>query len=264
MANVVYDNFYLANEVEDQYNSHLDLAQFCIVDNTLEGTSGMKKIINVYSATSGTQKLTEGNGNTQSIEVSYTPKEYDIILAQNKFEYFDESAMKDPNLVPVGMQRAGSDLFNTVNGDVYAEFSKTTQTVDATAFNFDAFVDARAMINVENFEGEVFGWVSLKDLAKVRKALKDDLKYIEAFARDAYIGTVGTVNLYQKKDATEGTIVGGIRGAVTLFNKKGVEIEQPPRDAGDANIRKNTIFSRKYYLAALTDDTKAFKIVLNT
>ena len=49
---------------------------------------------------------------------------------------------------------------------------------------------------------------------------------------------------------------------VTIFNKKGVEIEQPPRDSQDANIRKNTILSRKYYLAALTDATKAVKITL--
>ena len=72
--------------------------------------------------------------------------------------------------------------------------------------------------------------------------------------------TVAGVNLYTKKDAVAGTIVGGTREAVTLFNKKGTEVEQPPRDANDANIRKNTIISRKYYLAALTDATKAFKI----
>ena len=35
MANVIYDNFFLSNEVEDQYNSHLDLQQFCTIDNTL-------------------------------------------------------------------------------------------------------------------------------------------------------------------------------------------------------------------------------------
>ena len=50
--------------------------------------------------------------------------------------------------------------------------------------------------------------------------------------------------------------------AVTLFVKKGTEVEQPPRSADDANIRQNTILSRKYYLAALTDETKAVKITL--
>jgi hypothetical protein len=263
MANVIYDNFYLANEVEDQFDSHLDLAQFCEVDNTLEGTAGMKKIINVYSATSATEKLAMGEDNTKSIEVAHTPKEYEIILAQNRFEYYDEEAMKDPNLVPVGMKRVGSDLFNTVNGDIYQAFLGTTQVVSASAFNFDAFVDARAKINIENFKGEIFGFVNLKDVAKVRKALKDDLKYVESFVRDGYLGTVGTINLYEKKDATEGVIAGGIKGAVTLFNKKGIEIEQPPRARTEAGKRLNTIFASKYYLAALTDDSKAFKISLN-
>ncbi len=95
-------------------------------------------------------------------------------------------------------------------------------------------------------------------MAKVRKALKDDLKYVEAFARQGYVGTCGGWNLYTKKDAVVGTIVGGTREAVTLFNKLGTEVEQER----DADIRQNTIWSRKYYLAALTDATKAVKITL--
>ena len=63
-----------------------------------------------------------------------------------------------------------------------------------------------------------------------------------------------------KKDATPGEIIVATRDAVTLFNKKGVEIEQER----DANIRKNSIWSRKYYLAALTDATKVVKITLGS
>ena len=51
MAHKIYDNFYLSNEVEDQFNSHLNLQQFCTVDNSLVGTAGMKRKINVYRAT---------------------------------------------------------------------------------------------------------------------------------------------------------------------------------------------------------------------
>lgn len=90
MAHKIYDNFYLSNEVEDQFNSHLDLQQFCTVDNSLVGTAGMKRKINVYKATAGTEKLKMGEGNTKSIEVSFTPEEYEIQLAQNKFQYYDE------------------------------------------------------------------------------------------------------------------------------------------------------------------------------
>ena len=86
MAHKIYDNFYLSNEVEDQYNSHLNLQQFCTVDNSLVGTAGMLRKINVYKATDGTEKLAMGVGNSKSIEVGYTEKEYRILLAQNKAE----------------------------------------------------------------------------------------------------------------------------------------------------------------------------------
>lgn len=265
MSHTIYDNFFLSNEVEDQYNSHLDLQNFCTVDNSLVGTAGMKRKINRYKATNATQKLTMGNGNTQSIEVSYTPYEYEILMAQNRFEYFDEQEMTDPMLVPVGVRHMGTDMFNTVNADIFAEFNKATKVVVVTAMGFDAFADAQAMFNLENIEGvEFFGFVSPMDVAALRKALGLNLQYVEAFARTGYIGTVAGVNIYTKKDAVRGTICLGTKQAVTLFNKKGTEVETPQRDSGDANVRKNTIFARKYYLAALTDERYAVKIVQGT
>ena len=260
MANVVYENFFLSNEVEDQYNSHLDLQQFCTIDNGLVGTAGMKRIIHTYRATDGTEKLTIGQGNSKSIEVSYTPVEYEIALAQNRFKYNDEHAMQDPMLVPVGMKHAGTDMYNTVQGDIYSEFAKTGITVPATAPSFDAFVDAVAALNIENDESvSIFAFVAPADKAKVRKALKDDLKYVEAFARTGYIGTVAGVNLYTKADATAGEIIVATKEAVTIFNKKGVETEQER----DANIRENSIYTRKYYVVALTNEAKAVKITLS-
>lgn len=261
MANVntVYENFYLSNEVEDQYNSHLDLQQFCTIDNTLTGVAGMKRKVNVYRATDGTEKLEVGEGNSKSITVSFSPEEYEILLAQNRFDYFDEEAMTDPMIVPTGTKHMGTDLFNTVNADIFAEFNKATLSVEAATPDFAAFVDAQAKLNLENLEGvTVFGWVNPADMAKVRKALKEDLKYVESFAKQGYVGTVGGVNLYTKKDAVAGTIIIATKDAVTLFNKKGTEVEQER----DSNIRKNSIFSRKYYFAALTDETKAVKITI--
>ena len=266
MANTVYDNFYLSNEVEDQFKSHLDLLRFCTHDASLEGTAGMKRLIHVYSATDGTEKLAMGKGNSKSIEVGFTTKEYEILLAQNRFEWYDEEAMKDPMLVPVGMKHAGTDMFNTVQGDVFGEFKKATRTVPATAPDFAAFADAVASLNIEGDENvEIFAFVNAKTKAAARKALKDDLKYVEAFARSGYIGTVCGVNLHDKKNADDDEICVGTREAVTVFTKKGTEVEQivaGVRSADDANVRKNTAFSRKYYVAALTNDTKAVRITL--
>lgn len=259
MANTVYDNFYLSNEVADQLNSRLDLLRFCTHDPSLEGTAGMKRTINVYTATDGTEKLTQGQGNSKSIEVGFTQKEYEILLAQNRFTWYDEEAMKDPMIVPTGMKHAGVDLFNTMQADVFAEFKKATLSVAAATPDFDAFADARAKLNLEEADGiEIFAHVNAGVLAKIRKALKDQLQYVEAFVRSGYVGTVCGINLYDKKDADDDAIYIGTKKAVTMFTKKGVEIEQER----DANTRKNDAYSRKYYIPALTDATQVVKLAL--
>lgn len=265
MPHTIYDNFYLSNEIEDQFKSHLDLQQFCTVDDSLTGEAGMTRKINRYKATDGTQKLGMGEGNTKSIEVEYAPYEYKIQLAQNRFQYYDEQAETDPMLVPTGVRHMGTDMFNTVNGDIYDEYKKATKIVVTSGLGFDCFADAQAMLGLEELEGvSIFAFVNPTDMASIRKALKDDLKYVEAFSKNGYVGTVAGVNLYTKKDAVPGTVIMATRKAVTIFNKKGTEVEQPPRSADDANVRLNTIISRKYYLCALTDERYAVKIVKGT
>ena len=102
-----FPNFVLENTIEDQYNSHLDLMRFCTVDNSLVGVAGDIKKIRVYSASNGTEKLAMGDGNTKNIEVAYADKEYVILLAQNRFPYYDEELMRE---LPV----AGKHLNATV------------------------------------------------------------------------------------------------------------------------------------------------------
>ena len=202
--------------------------------------------------------MTIGQGNTKTISAAYTEKEYRILLAQNRFSYYDEEAMTDPMVVTTGTRHAGTDMFNTANADIYKAFNEATLTVPITALGFDAFVDASAMLNLENLEGvSLFTFVNPADVAKLRKALRDDLKYVEGFVKSGYVGTVGGVNIYTKKDAVSGRLILGTKEAVTLFNKKGTEVEQER----ERNTRKNTIYSRKYYLAAMTDETKAVAIV---
>ena len=261
MPNTVYDNFFLSNEIEDQFQSHLDLQQFCTIDNTLTGVVGMLRKVHKYKATDGTEKLTMGKGNTKTIEAGYTEKEYRIQMAQNRFAYYDEEAMTDPMVITTGTRHAGTDMFNTVNADIFGAFNEATMTVVATALGFDAFVDGSAMLNLENLENvSIFGFVHPSDVAKLRKAMKEDLKYVEAFAKQGYVGTVGGINIYTKKNADPGKVVIGTKEAVTLFNKKGTEVEQER----EGNIRKNTVYSRKYYLAAMTNEAKAVKIIVGS
>ena len=131
MANVCYDNFFLSNEIEDQYQSHLDLQQFCTVDNNLTGVAGMVRKIHKYKATDGTEKLAMGAGNTKTIDAGYTEKEYRIQMAQNRFQYYDEEAMTDPMVITTGTRHAGTDMFNTVNADIFGAFNEATMTIAA-------------------------------------------------------------------------------------------------------------------------------------
>ncbi len=261
MANIPYDNFYLSNEIEDQFNSHLDLARFVTVDNSLSGNAGMTRIIHTYSATDGTEKLAMGEGNTKDITAEFSEKEYTILLAQNRFKFYDEEAMNDPMIVSAGIRHAAADMFNTMNGDIFTEFSLAPLELTVDAFDFGAFAQAAAMLNIENLEGEsIFAFVSIADMAEIRKALLEQLRYVEDYARSGYVGTVAGINLYTKKDAAPGTVIVATKDAVTLFNKTGTEVEQER----DGNTRLNTVYSRKYYIAAMTDATKAVRMKLES
>lgn len=269
-----YDNFVLENEIEDQFNSRLDLMRFCTVDRSLEGVAGMKKIFHRYHATNGTEYLSMGEGNTKNIEVSMTDEEYEILLAQNRFPYYDEELMKDPLLITTGVKHIATDMFNSTNEKVFAEFAKAELKVYTAAFDFNSFVDAVASLDLpettkagDTGNIEVFAFVNKKQSAEIRKNLKDDLKYVEAFVRKGYVGTVAGVNIYEKKDAPDDYIVVGTRNAVTFFVKKGTEVEQNTkgnRDNDSTNKRLNVIYSRKYYVPALTDATQVCHIVKGT
>lgn len=263
MPNNPFPNVFLSNEVEDQYNSHLDLQQFCTIDNGLVGNPGMTRQINVYSATNSVQKVAKGAGNTNTTDVSYVPHQYVIATAQGRFAYYDEDAMEDPMIVPTGVRHLGVDMFNTVNADAFAEFNKAKLVVLPSAIDFDGFTDAQAMMDIESLEGvEFFAFVKPSDVAKLRKALKNTLQYVEAFARNGYVGTVAGVNVYTKKDAVANTIIVATREAVTIFNKKGTEVEIPARSNNEANIRQNWVYTRKHYIAALTNETRAVKMII--
>ncbi len=257
MANKLYPNHVLENRFEDQYNSKLDLMQFCTVDDSLVGVAGDTKKINTYTATDGTEVLEMGAGNTKDIEVSYETKEYTIELLQNRFPYFDEEEMNDPNVIEKGLNHMAVDMFNTANAKAMAEFNKASLSVPVTAFNFDAFVDGAAMLPFEGEDAPVFALCHKNDVKEIRKNLKDSLQYVEAFARTGYIGSVNSVPINISNEATEGTIILATKKAVTYFTKKGTEVEQER----DANIRKNTVYSRKYGIFAFTDATQAVKLV---
>lgn len=271
MANTPYPNYVLENKFEDQYATYLDLMQFCTVDSSLTGEPGMKKKIRTYTATDGTETLAKGEGNTKSITASYTETEYAIEMLQNRFDWYDEEEMEDPLVVDKGLEHQAVDMFNTAQKKAIAEFAKATQKVETAKFDFNCFVDAVASIkdlkiseSTEITGLGVFALVHKKDTAEIRKNLGDSLKYVEAYARTGYIGTVAGVNIYTSALAKEGEFAVATKQAVTYYNKKGAEAEvstKGSRSAENANKRENTAFLRKYGIFALTDQNFVVKVV---
>lgn len=259
MAHTIYQNFILANKVSDILTTQVDLNTYMTVDTELAENAGMKKVINTYTATGNVENLAMGEGNTADIEVSFTPTEYTVGTTQGRFKYYDEQEMTDPMVVDAGLDGIAKTMVNDFTTKAIAEYEKATLTLTGTAWTFDTVVDAIAKMNLEDETG-LFLLISPADQANFRKALKDDLKYVEGFVRTGYIGSVCGVPVIVSKAVAKGKGYLATKDAITLFIKKDTEIEQER----DANTRENRVFVRKVALVALTDATKLVKITVTT
>ena len=227
------------------------------VDNSLSLEPGMKKIVHTYTASGNVEDLEMGEGNSEDITVSFTSAEYEVGVTQGRFQYFDEQEMTDPMVVDTGLDGIAKKMVNDFTTKAIAEYEKATLEATASAWSFDTVVDAIAKMNLEDETG-LFLLISPADKAAFRKALKDDLSYSEAYVRTGYIGTVAGVPVIVSKAVAQGTGYLATKDAVTLFVKKGSEIEQER----DANVRNNLVFARKVAVVALTDATKVVKITV--
>lgn len=257
MAHTIYENVVLSNKVNDILTTQTNLNNYMTIDNTLASEAGMKKVINVYTASGSVEELGMGEGNTGAIEVSFSPVEYEVKTFQGKFAFYDEQEMQDPMVVDTGLKGAADSMTNEFVARAIAEYEKASLEAPAAAWSFDAVVDAIAKMNLEDESG-LFLLVSPADKAAIRKALKDDLSYSEGFVRTGYIGNVAGVPVIVSKAVPAGKGYLATKDAITLFIKKDSETEYER----DADKRNNTYWVRKVAVVALTDATKCVKITI--
>lgn len=255
MAHTIYENFVLENKIEDILTTALDLQGYMTVDTSLTQEPGMKKVIHTYVASGNVEDLAMGKGNTEEITVSFSSAEYEVGTTQGKFQYYDEQEMTDPMVVDTGLDGLAKNLVNDFTAKAMAEYAKGTLEVTGEAWTFELVVDAIAKMNLEVEDG-LFLLINPAQQAAFRKALKDDLKYAEDFSRKGYIGTVCGVPVIITKAVPEKEAYLATKDAVTLFIKKGVEVEQER----DADHRNNLVYGRKVAVVALTDANKVVKI----
>lgn len=257
MAHTIYENKVLENKIESLLTTAVDMNSYMTIDNSLAQEAGMKKVINVYTATGNVEDLAMGEGNSETIEVSFAPVEYEVGVTQGNFAYYDEQEMQDPMVVEVGLKKVAEKMTNDLTAKAIAEFGKASLTAnyDADGMTFANVVDAIAKLNLEDETG-LFLMINVADKAGIRKALGEELKYSEGFARTGYIGSVCGVPVIVSKAVPADTAFLATKEAVTCFIKKGSEIEQDR----DKNLRKNDVYARKVMLVALTDATKVVKL----
>lgn len=257
MAHTCYENVILSSKINNILETQVNLNNYMTVDTSMAESAGMKKTINTYTSNGSVEELGMGEGNSTSIEVSFSPAEYEVKMYQGKFAFYDEQEMTDPMIVDTGLQHSADQMVNTFVEKAIAEFDKA-QEHTAAAWGFDVVVDAIAKMNLED-EAGLFLLVSPADKAAIRKALKDDLSYSEGFVRTGYIGSVAGVPVIVSKAVEAGKGYLATKDAVTVFIKKDTETEYER----DADTRNNAYWVRKCAVVALTDATKAVKITIN-
>ena len=221
---------------------------------SLTNNAGDKVVINAYSTTGNVEDLAMGEGNSQGIEVTFVPHEYVVKVTQGKMEFYDEQENKDPNIVDVGIKGAVAQMTNDMMTKIVSAYDLAELEHNYTTPNFDAVVDGLSQLNLEDASG-VFGLVNVKTAGAMKKALKDDLKYVEQFIRTGYLGTVAGVNFYTTNAVGDDTFYLATKDAVTNFVKKGSEVEYER----DGEHRQNKYIFRKTQVVALTDATQVVK-----
>lgn len=269
MANTVYANAVLEQKAKDLLTTSINARSLMTIDDSLTQNAGMKKTINTYTYSGEAESLAAGVGSTANKRgsISYSGKDYTVNMLQQAFDYTDEDVMKDPFIVDAMMKGATQIMSNKLTADFYtalaAKDASDNDLVGSTTFakngaiGYDAIVDAIADMNVED-ESQLFLIISPKWKANIRK----DSDYVSAqMGEVVYNGQIGSVAgipvIVSKALADKACAYLLTKDAVTCFIKKDVEIETDR----DVDKRTNSVYERAAYIVALTDATKARKIV---
>ena len=264
MANTVYSNKVIEAKAKDILSTKINARSMMTIDDSLVGTAGMVKTINTYTYTGTAEEVAAGAGNTSRGSIAYVGKDYTVKMVQQAFDYLDEDFMKDNVIVDMGIQGATSVMSNKMTSDFYAALATAnsgTELVQKVTFpkgkeiSYDAIVDAISALNVEDESG-VFVIIPNAWKAALRKDADYKAARMGEVVYNGQVGTIAGIPVVATKALTGKAYV-LTKEAVTLFLKKDVEVEQDR----DADKRKNSIYLRDCYVCALTDATKACKIV---
>ena len=272
MPNTLFANKVIESKATDLLSTKLNHRSLMTIDAELQGSEGMTKTINTYTYTGEAEILGVGVGSTASKRgsVSYVGKDYTVQCIQEAFDYFDEDFMKDNNVVDMGVNGATDVMTNFLTSKFYEalatkqgaqELVGKTEFAKGGAISYDTVVDAIADMKVED-ESKLVLVLPTDWKADIRKDNDYKAAQLGEVIYNGQVGTIAGIPVVCTKilNATPGNAAKAYLltpEAVTLFIKKNVEVEQDR----DKDKRLNSIYLREYYICALTDATKARKIV---
>ena len=272
MPNTLFANKVIESKATDLLSTKLNHRSLMTIDAELQGSEGMTKTINTYTYTGEAEILGVGVGSTASKRgsVSYVGKDYTVQCIQEAFDYFDEDFMKDNNVVDMGVNGATDVMTNFLTSKFYEalatkqgeqELVGKTEFAKGGAISYDTVVDAIADMKVED-ESKLVLVLPTDWKADIRKDNDYKAAQLGEVIYNGQVGTIAGIPVVCTKilNATPGNAAKAYLltpEAITLFIKKNVEVEQDR----DKDKRFNSIYLREYYICALTDATKARKIV---
>lgn len=261
MANTVYANVILESKAKDLLSTKVNTRSLMTVDSSLAESAGMKKTINTYTYTGEAESLAVGAGSTAAKRgsIAYVPADYTVLTIQQAFDYYDEDALKDGQIVDMMLEGASQVMANKLTSDFYSAIGTTTTVHDlaGSELSYDGIVDAVAKLNVED-ESKLFLLINPEEKAQIRKDADYKAAQFGDVIYNGQVGTIAGIPVVCSKAVPLDTAFVASQEAVKCFMKKDVEVEQ----ARDADTRKNSVYLRTYYVVALVDATKACKITL--
>ena len=221
----LYSNFVLENKLESILTTKLNLMNYLTPDYSLQQSAGMTKKIHTYTPIGAVEDLAQGNGNTQSVDAGFVEREYTVGTTQGRFPWYDEQAMTDPAYVDAGIKGLAEIMANDLTTKAIKEFGHATLCKTTSNYALADIIDAIALYDYED-DSDLFMLIGQKVKAAIRKQLKDELKYVEDFARKGYIGHIMGLPVIASKAVPDDCAFIASKEAVTAFIKKGVESEQ--------------------------------------
>lgn len=251
----IYNNIVISNTIESHLLTQLNLNNYVTLDTTLEAKPGMIVRQHTYSARGKVEDLSQGQGNTQEIEVDYISKDFEVKVVQGKGSWYDEMSATDDQLVPNLLRGMGEAMANDITEKAIAAMDSTELVHDMTNWGYHDFCDALALWPHEK-EDVDFIIVHTNMVPAIRKAFDKDLRYVEDFVRYGQVGSINGVPVVASKACPENCGFMGSKKAVRTFYKRGIQMEKDR----DADTRKNYIYARAVMMTYLYDATRMIKL----